>query len=114
MLRDMFSRMSRSNVEVFKMAVYTIIPIGAMYYAGVDPDKRFGIRDFWPAPETLNYPPHEFDDVKSELARMKEERKKRRESQEQKLKELEELEAKQLAILKSKGISVDTVKSPPQ
>ncbi|KAL9609436.1 MAG: hypothetical protein Q9167_005791 [Letrouitia subvulpina] len=62
------------NLEVFKFGLYIMFPIGLMYYVGVDPGNRFAIPDWWPKADEGHKIPHDPDELKAEVLRMKAQR----------------------------------------
>lgn len=54
--------------------MYIMFPIGIMFYYGHNLDARFKVADFWPKPEQTHKIPFERDEIKSELARLREKR----------------------------------------
>ncbi|PWN98118.1 hypothetical protein FA09DRAFT_329748 [Tilletiopsis washingtonensis] len=70
--------MAGPNVELFKFGLYLFFPLAIMIHVG-DPDwyERHvrPIRDsFWPSPDTLYVPPRDQASIKSELERLRAER----------------------------------------
>ncbi|EJT78781.1 hypothetical protein GGTG_03879 [Gaeumannomyces tritici R3-111a-1] len=63
--------MSRLNLEVLKFGMYVMFPIGIMFYFGTNLDQRFAVPDFWPKPEQANRVPHEADEIRAELERLR-------------------------------------------
>ncbi|KAL8381504.1 hypothetical protein RB595_005662 [Gaeumannomyces hyphopodioides] len=63
--------MARLNLEVFKFGMYVMFPIGIMFYFGTNLDQRFAVPDFWPKPEQANRVPHEADEIRAELERLR-------------------------------------------
>lgn len=58
--------------------MYIMFPIGWMYYFGTNLESRFSVPDFWPAPETTHRIPFERDELREELAKLKQKRLERR------------------------------------
>ncbi len=54
--------------------MYVLFPISIMYYFGTNLDSRFSVQGFWPKPEETNTIPFERDEIKAELARLREKR----------------------------------------
>lgn len=48
-----------------------MFPIGWMYYFGTNLENRFSVPGFWPTQEQSHKIPHEKDDIKEELDRMR-------------------------------------------
>ncbi|EDO18447.1 hypothetical protein Kpol_1032p41 [Vanderwaltozyma polyspora DSM 70294] len=71
-------RYTRAQLEIFRFSFCLLVPIGVMYYVGIDTDRKFNVPGFWPDPETTNKIPKEPYEVKAELARMRKERLERR------------------------------------
>lgn len=55
-----------------------MFPIAWMYYFGTNLESRFSVPDFWPAPETTHRIPFERDELREELARLRNKRLERR------------------------------------
>jgi len=66
--------MGGPNLEVFKFGMYVMFPIAWMYYYGTNLDDRFYVPDFWPKPHQTNKIPFEKEEIRSELARLRERR----------------------------------------
>ncbi|CUM62553.1 uncharacterized protein PRCAT00000105001 [Priceomyces carsonii] len=59
-----------------------------MYYVGLDTDRKFNIPGFWPDPSSTNQVPKEPYEIQAEIARIKRERKEKRERLEARANEL--------------------------
>ncbi|KAI9783709.1 MAG: hypothetical protein M1816_001190 [Peltula sp. TS41687] len=70
--------MGGPNLEIFKFSMYIFFPIAFMYYFGTNLDERFSVPGFWPKPEQTHRIPFERDEMKEELARLKNQRLERR------------------------------------
>lgn len=54
--------------------MYTLFPIGWMYYFGTNLDNKFSVDGFWPKPEQTHKIPFEREEIDKELERLKRKR----------------------------------------
>lgn len=68
------SFLQKPNNIYRQFGLYIMFPIGLMYYVGTDPGNRFPIPDWWPKAEEGHKIPHDPEELKREVLRMKAQR----------------------------------------